>query len=125
MAEKIAISFGDTVRVIETPSTVEAGVAGLAGSVSGETTPSVTNVDVIGELEEDFAFNVYFEEKQLGYWFDPGLLEFVDHAAGTEITLDGVDKKWVRTDTGEWEVESLSKSRKSIWRKIVGLFSEK
>lgn len=113
MKEAMSIRFGDNVRIIETPLTIKPGFAGLIGNVYGETTPSDTNVEVIGELKEDFAFNVYFIDREESYWFAPDLLEFVDHAPGTEITFEGVDKKWVRTDIGEWE-------EKSIKRFIIG-----
>ena len=96
------ISFGDTVRVRATGATKEAGHADLVGTVRGETTPSSTGVDVIGELEADYAINVYFEDKGAGVWFEPRFLQFVDHTAGLEIGLDGVAKKWVRSEDGEW-----------------------
>lgn len=97
-----AISFGDNVRVRATPLTRELGLAGMAGQVYGETTPSVTSVDVIGVIRDDYAINVFFEERKDSFWFTPELLELVDHAPGTEIRLDGVRKKWVRTASGEW-----------------------
>ena len=98
----IAITFGDTVRVRTSDVTVEAGLAGLVGIVHGETTPSVTGVDVVGGNESDFALNVYFESLGEGWWFQEELLEFIDHGAGTEIGFEGVDKKWVRNEEGEW-----------------------
>lgn len=99
-------SFGDKVRVRFSTETESKGVAGLIGQVFGETTPSVTGVEVIGELTSDFAINVFFEERKESFWFAPDLVEFIDHSPGTEITLDGVAKKWIRTDTGEWREES-------------------
>jgi hypothetical protein len=96
------ISFGDTVRVLATSVTRNAGYADLVGTVYGETQPSVTGVEVIGDLEGDHAINVHFKETDASVWFDPRLLQFVDHGAGQEITLDGVDKKWVRNQSGEW-----------------------
>lgn len=96
------ISFGDTVRVITTSVTKDAGYADLVGTVHGETTPSVTGVEVIGDVDVDCAINVYFEERNTAVWFDPRLLQFVDHGAGQEITLEGVEKKWVRGEDGEW-----------------------
>jgi hypothetical protein len=101
MSER-TISFGDTVRVLATSVTRNAGYADLVGTVYGETQPSVTGVEVIGDLEGDHAINVHFKETDAGVWFDPRLLQFVDHGAGQEITLDGVDKKWVRNESGEW-----------------------
>ena len=124
MEETVNISFGDNVRIIETSLTMKSGLAGLIGNVYGETTPSVTNVEVIGELRDDLAFNVYFEDKKDNYWFAPDLLEFVDHAPGTIITLDGVDKKWVRTDNGEWNEKPLKGQKQSLIKKFLGLFSK-
>ncbi len=124
MEETVNISFGDNVRIIGTPLTMKSGLAGLIGNVYGETTPSVTNVEVIGELRDDLAFNVYFEDKKDNYWFAPDLLEFVDHAPGTIITLDGVDKKWVRTDNGEWNEKPLKGQKQSLIKKFLGLFSK-
>ena len=89
------ISFGDTVRVL-------AGYADLVGTVYGETTPSVTGVVVIGDVAADHAINVHFKEKNASVWFDPRLLQFVDHGAGQEITIEGVENKWVRNEDGEW-----------------------
>jgi hypothetical protein len=97
-----APGFGDNVRVRSTPLTQSAGYGGLAGVVHGFTTPSVTGVTVIGELVDDFALNVYFADRNEDAWFAPELLEFVDHAPGTEIRLEGVPKTWVRAASGEW-----------------------
>ena len=57
------ISFGDNVRIATTPLTVSLGLAGLTGAVYGETTPSVTGVEVIGEIANDYAINVNLDEK--------------------------------------------------------------
>lgn len=101
---KNPISFLDHVRVRATPLTEASGFAGLIGQVYGYTIPSKTGpVDVIGEVSRDFAFNVYFLEFREGFWFAPELLEFVDHAPGSEIQLKGNLGKWVRGPNGEWE----------------------
>jgi hypothetical protein len=118
MESKSDITFGDNVKVVDTEITRKFGVAGLTGSVYGETTPSVTNVYVIGELQEDFALNVYFENLDKDYWFATQLLEFMDHAPGTEITLEGVDKKWIRNDNGEWIESDISNNKKRPWWKF-------
>ncbi|MHC4879294.1 MAG: hypothetical protein ACYTGL_22800 [Planctomycetota bacterium] len=97
------IAFGDNVRVVTTADTESLGVAGLVGSVYRHTTPSVTCVDVVGEITDDFAFNVHFEEVNAEFWFAPELLEFVDHGARAEITLDGVPKKRTRDADGGWD----------------------
>ncbi|MEO2047331.1 MAG: hypothetical protein ABGX16_12255 [Pirellulales bacterium] len=79
------ISFGDNVRILCTPETEGLGLAGLKGEVRGETTPSVMGIEVIGEDKDDFAFNVFIEDRDEAYWFAPDLLEFIDHAVGTEM----------------------------------------
>jgi hypothetical protein len=113
------ISFGDNVRVRDTAATRTAGVAGLIGSVYGETTPSVTGVDVIGEITHDYAINVHFEERGEAFWFAPDQLEFVNHGAGSEITLKGIDKKWTRTESGEWEESPPGIKVKSFWERLT------
>ena len=105
--EEVSVSFGDNVRIRATKETDAAGVAGLTGQVYGETTPSVTKVEVIGALSTDFAIAVHFEKRNETLWFAPELVEFLDHASGTEIQLDGIAKKWTRTEEGDWKEESL------------------
>src|SRR5438128_899357 len=96
----MAISFGDNVRVASTPLTVSLGLAGLTGQVYGETTPSITGVEVIGGAAADYAINVQLDGRDKSLWFAPELLEFVDHAPGTEIVIG--NKRLVRTASGEW-----------------------
>ncbi len=112
------ISFGDNVRVRVTVETTSAGVAGLEGHVYGETTPSVTGVEVFGDLKSDLALHVHCEARDDGLWFAPDLLELVDHAPGTEIRIKGVDKKWARTPDGEWVEESTTDTplKKPWWK---------
>lgn len=117
------ISFGDNVRVRDTPATVAAGLAGLSGSVSGHTTPSVTGVEVIGDLLADFAVNVHFTDRGESYWFAEQLLEFVDHAPGTEIQLAGVPKKWVRTESGQWQEIGLADEPVEPWQWLLKRFA--
>jgi hypothetical protein len=112
----VDITFGDRVRVRSTSETKAAGVAGLRGQVYGETTPSVTGVEIIGTSEHDCAINVRFADLNQEHWFAPHLLEFVDHGPGTEIRLDGVDKRWVRSAQGEWVEESTTKAKRPWWR---------
>ncbi len=109
------IGFGDNVKVRSTPSTESTGLAGLTGQVYGETTPSVTNVDLIGEPSEDFAINVHFEERDEAFWFTADQLEFIDHGAGTEISVGNVTA--VIREDGSWD-ESVSNSEKKPWWKI-------
>jgi hypothetical protein len=95
--------FADRVRIKSSEATERLGLAGLEGIVYGWTTPSSTGVAVIGDRGEDHAVNVHFEERDEGFWFAEDLVELVDHGAGTVVTLDGVDKEWVRLPDGEWQ----------------------
>jgi len=105
--------FGDTVRVLPSDETDSKALTGKVGSVYGITTPSVTEIEIIGDCSGDYSVNVYFDELERSYWFAPNLLEFIDHGEGMEITLDGVDKKWVRNNSGGWDE---IKTKKSWWR---------
>ena len=99
----LAISFCDRVRIHSSPRTRQLGVADLVGIVHGETTPSIADVAVIGELRTDYAVFVFFEDLDKGSWFASDLIEFVDHAAGSEMRIAG--RRWIRSTSGEW-VES-------------------
>jgi hypothetical protein len=104
------LSFGDNVRVRQTPETTPLGLAGETGQVQGVTTPSVTGVDVVGGVHDDCAIAVELLGRGPAIWFSPELLEFIDHAPGTVITLNGVAKKWTRTSDGTW-IETSTESR--------------
>lgn len=96
----MVISFGDNVRVVSAPLTSALNLAGLTGVVYGETTPSVTGVEVIGAVTADYAINVKLDGRDDAPWFVPELLEFVDHAPGTEMVIG--NKRLVRDASGEW-----------------------
>jgi hypothetical protein len=96
----MAISFGDNVRVKSNPLTVELGLAGYTGQVYGETTPSATGVEVIGTTKEDYAVNVQLDGRKDSVWFALDLLEFVDHAPGTEMVIG--TQRFVRSASGDW-----------------------
>jgi len=110
-------TFGDNVRIRPSPETESKGLAGLIGQVYGQTTPSVTSVEVIGERNSDYAINVFFADRDESFWFAPALVEFIDHGAGTEVTIAGVAQKWIRTEKGEWQEETTeTKTTKPWWR---------
>ena len=102
------IGFGDNVRVCRTTVTEQAGIAGAIGNVHGETTPSVTGVEVIGELTDDYALHVAPEQGE-GFWIVPSLLEFIDHAPGTELVVG--DVKAVRQEDGSWKERYIDTKR--------------
>lgn len=110
----MTIGFGDNVLVLSTPATEEHGVAGLRGMVHGETTPSVTNVDVIGEVTEDYALHIQpDDEDSEGFWIVPSLLQFIDHAPGTEMIVGNI--RAVRQEDGSWKETRISPER-PWWR---------
>jgi hypothetical protein len=115
MENRSGLSFGDNVRVRSTPETESSGIAGLSGTIYGETTPSVTGITAIGTLLSDYAINVFFEVRKESFWLAPELVEFVDHGAGGEITLEGIPKKWVREPTGGWTEKSTKKPWWKFW----------
>src|SRR5690606_14932001 len=94
------ITFGDNVRILSSPETDERGLAGKEGQVHGETTPSVTLVEVIGEVKNDYAINVSIDGMDSELWFAPELLELVDNA-GVPGTVIGTNRAVVGpTETG-------------------------
>ena len=113
------ISFGDNVRVYRTPETEILGVAGSVGQVYGNTTPSVTGVSVVGDSSGDYALNVHLQGREDTIWFAPQLLELVDHAPGTEISIGeislvrGADGNWVEASS---ETPPLEDKPKRQWR---------
>ncbi|PIQ14979.1 MAG: hypothetical protein COW67_10890 [Flavobacteriales bacterium CG18_big_fil_WC_8_21_14_2_50_32_9] len=101
-------TFGNKVRIRRTPETEEKGLADKEGEVYGHTTPSMMDFEIVGNLKEDFAINVYFEDLSESFWFAEELVEYLNNGQGTEITLDGIDKKWIKGDNGEWFEEDTS-----------------
>jgi hypothetical protein len=94
------ISFGDTVRIRSTAETERLGLAGRTGLVYGLTTPSVTSVQVIGSVANDRALAVKLEVQCDPLWFDPDLVEFVDHTPGTTVRIGS--QGFTRSVGGEW-----------------------
>ena len=101
------IRFGDRVQVRDTATARERGLVGIAGVVFGETTPSVTGVEVIGTPRRDFALNVELDDGAGNFWFAADMVEFVDHAPGTEIQVG--DVRLVRQPDGQWSDASPPK----------------
>jgi hypothetical protein len=59
-------------------------------------------VQVIGGTESDLAFNVHFDEDAVpDAWFHPNLVEYVDHAAGTDMRVG--NRHVVRDAVGDWQ----------------------
>jgi len=107
---QVALSFGDNVRVRDTPLTRARSLADLSGVVHGWTKPSVSHVEVLGELLSDHAIAVHFEGLGEALWFAPELLEFLDHGVGTFITIG--THKLVRQSDGSWFEEKTGRTFK-------------
>jgi hypothetical protein len=86
-------TLGNKVRVVRTTETEEKGLADKEGEIYGKTSPSMMDFEVVGELKEDIAFNVFFEETNESIWFAEQLIEEIDNGVGATITLDGIDKR--------------------------------
>ncbi len=113
-----APSFGDNVRVRPAPETVSLGIAGLSGQVFGFTTPSVTGVSVIGSTGEDYAINVSIPGRGSDFWLAAHLVEVIDHAPSTTISIDAAPTQHVRNADGTWRVEPKSPSNAKPWWKF-------
>lgn len=83
----MTISFGDTVKVLSTVQTEEAGLAGKTGEILGETRPSSTGVTYFGDAKNDYVVNVEFLDINEEYWFTPELLELVSGSDNKEIAM--------------------------------------
>ena len=90
--------FAGRAKVLATPLTTSLGFADRIGVIYGQTTPSQSGVDVVGEITDDYAVNVYFEELDLAVWFGERVLELVEAAPEIKTTLiDG----FIRVETVE------------------------
>jgi ribosomal protein L21E len=98
-----AVQFGDRVRICSDPSTEQRGFVGKIGTVYGQTTPSVTNPEIIGKPARDYAVNVHFADLEQQFWFAEHLLELVDRNAGFTVSIKGIGKNWVRNADGDWD----------------------
>jgi hypothetical protein len=102
-------TFGNKVKVKYSLATIEKGLAGKTGEIYGETIPSLLNLEFVGSPKEDYAVNVYFDDLQDSFWFDVDLIEVLDEGQGAEITLNGIDKKWIKVENGKWmEIDTSS-----------------
>lgn len=90
------------VRIRVTPETERLGLAGKIGVSYGFTTPSVTGVIPIGELQIDFAESIFFEDTRQQLWFAKQLIEDLDHDPSLEIKIAG--RRMFYTSTGQWQL---------------------
>jgi hypothetical protein len=95
--------LGDHVRILSTPATVKAGYADREGTCYGFTTPSLMEIDMVGEPTHDVAISVGFDDADSA-WFAPELVVLLDHGEGT-VAVVGT-KRFIRDAQGAW-IESL------------------
>jgi hypothetical protein len=110
--------FGDLVRIVSTPETERAGLAGLVGRVRSETQPSVSGVEVIGAVADDFALQVDFDDPKGSRWLTLELVEFVDPKQKQSQRSGSTTppQERVRPKTEEWQEKDLPSSR---WQRFV------
>jgi len=102
MTDANAFGFGDTVRIKDNPETAQATIAGLEGTVYGFTTPSLTGVEAVGPLSQDFALNVYVDSLNQGFWLDPANIELVERPEVMEFSVAGKTIRVTQKD-GEYD----------------------
>jgi hypothetical protein len=94
----VTISFGDTVKVLNSNQTDEAGLSGKTGEVLGETSPSSTGVTYFGDAKDDYVINVEFTDINEEYWFTPDLLELIEQDEKNNLEVNesqtAKSKKW-------------------------------
>jgi hypothetical protein len=82
------------------------------------TTPSVTDVEVVGGAADDVALNVHFDDEAVqDAWFAPELVALVDHAVGSRATVG--DHAFIKAEDGTWVPEPASpeQPRRSWFRR--------
>ena len=111
-------TFGDLVKVKSSKETIELNLANKTGEIFGETTPSITEVEVIGDVIDDYAINVFFEELDEGYWFTQDLLEPIEGDPDREIEITVGNHTLTKNKDGSWENKTKSLPEKKQWWKF-------
>jgi hypothetical protein len=106
--------FGDLVRVVSTPETERAGIAGRTGRVRGETQPSASGVEVIRRdgVADDFALEVELDGGHERRWLTLDLVEFLDPRSGSATRVE----ERSRPKTQEFQETDLPSS---VWQRIL------
>jgi hypothetical protein len=100
--DKIPLGFQEKVRVLDTPATRAAGLAGRRGEVWGMISPSATEIPTVGEIDSDCGAFVMFADPEEGFCFPLDLLEFLDFTPGNTLIARGVPKRWTLREDGKW-----------------------
>ncbi|UKN03492.1 hypothetical protein K6119_08190 [Paracrocinitomix mangrovi] len=99
------IEFGDEVKFVDNQTTQNAGVASKTGVCLGFTTPSVSNIEFIGDTTSDYAISVELDETKETIWTTQDLVEFVSHGEGQVIEIGNI--KATRMADGSWKEEKI------------------
>ena len=107
------LGFGDIVRIRHTPDTIQAGIAGLDGTVFGFTAPSASGVAIVGSLADDFAMNVHVDSLDEGFWLDPSAIELLERPETMEFSVAGKKIRVTQKD-GNYKEEIVT--QRPWWR---------
>ena len=85
----------------------------------------MTGVEVIGTAPDALAFNVFMNGRKEGLWLAPHLIEFLDYAPGTTMSVGtgSQARSWTPSTAGEWVETTASNkpaSRPAIQR-VIGI----
>ena len=116
------IEFGDYVKFVDNEKTRAAGVALKEGVCVGFTTPSVSNIEIIGDIEIDYAICVELKDNSEIIWATQNLLEFIGYGEGQVMEIGNI--RVTRRSDGNWKEEIIDASKEnSNW--IKRLFKKK
>jgi hypothetical protein len=112
------IEFGDKIKFVDNEVTKKAGVAAKEGTCLGFTTPSVTNIEFIGETEIDYAISIELSDTKDIIWTTQDLVEFISHGEGQVIEIG--NKRATRRADGSWKEEIIDPTKeKTSWLKRI------
>jgi len=112
------LEFGDKVKFIDNDATRNAGVAEKEGTCMGFTTPSITQIQHLGETEIDFAISIEIEETKELIWTTQDLVKFISHGEGQIFEIG--NKRVTRRADGSWKEEIIDPTKEKFsWLKII------
>ena len=112
------IEFGDKVKFVDNETTQKAEVANKEGTCLGFTTPSMTNIEFIGETEIDYAISIELTDNSEIIWTTQDLVEFISHGEGQVMEIGNI--RATRRADGTWKEEIIDPSKEKIsWFKKI------
>jgi len=95
------MTMGDRVCIRENDDPIAHVLSGRCGIVYGDTTPSISAVDVIGRTNFDYAVNVCLDGDSASSWYALELIEFIERGDGTTIKVG--EHTYTRRADGGWD----------------------